>query len=160
MSKNLDRASIASLGSQMDAPKLSPNFHKIQKRILEKIKEREKEIRINTNRISMIKRRGALDLKGFVKLIRFVKMYYFMRRVNNMYFVKVIEHVNAKFLPPLSIQEAKNALRSVVKGLPKWMIFVDLPSGVILRVLKKISLKDLEIGFKRFYPELIRETKE
>lgn len=112
------------------------------------------------HKISQSKRRGTLDLKGFQKLICFVKMHFLARRVNNMFLVKVVDQVSSKFSPPLSKIEARNAIQVLVRALPQWLAFVKLECGELLRVLKKISMNELKAAFREFYPKFLKEIKK
>ena len=115
----------------------------LEEMILKTIKMKEREMRERKKQRDNMR---PLDSKRFKdmkddlkKMAAVLKSYYRKRKVNNMFLVKVIDHVKRATLQFKDKDEIRKIIDTVVLKLGGWLKYVDNPAGKILRMNKAIN---------------------
>lgn len=124
----------------------SDKVNSLRERLVAKIKEREdqtkKDLAASSNEHFKFVRSELVDFASMIKL------FYALRKVKNMFFVKVIEHVERNYSKLKSSLEVAQAIKYLVQTVPDWLSLVENPSGLILRLNADLDMLELEKRIK------------
>lgn len=79
------------------------------------------------------------------KMVDFVDAmvnYYMMRKVNNMFFIKVIEYMQ-KVMPTLSVEEIRDSVLFLLENLDSHLSKVETKFGLIIRLSDRTLRDDM-----------------
>jgi hypothetical protein len=123
----------------------SDKVSSLRERIIAKIKEKEdqtkKELALSDEQPKFVRS----ELVDFASMI---KLFYAIRKVKNMFFVKVVEHLERNYSKLKSNLEVAQAIRHLVQTVPEWLGLIDNPSGLILRINSDLDMLELEKRIK------------
>ena len=86
---------------------------------------------------------GSYKKNRLKRLIEFIIVYYALRKVNNMFFDKVVHYLSDKSSIGLSREEIKELLRYSISTFPNWLVIIQNKNGEILRMNNDINKAEL-----------------
>lgn len=130
--------------SNLDRPKTSSSSAGVavlRENILNEIREKEKWLLNKSNDQKIVFFDESVDF--FSDLVRIIKFYYQMRKVKNMFLVKVIDYIQKNYKKVKAKEEIMQAIKQISENVPNWMSIITNESGLILRVDTSLEIDEI-----------------
>ena len=110
---------------------------------------REKEKKLSRDKINTSSKFGNEMCDFFPALAKFLKCYYQMRKVKNMFLVKVVEYVQKNYGQIKSQEEILVGIKTLAECGSAWISLIPNHDGLILRMDTAVELEHVIFALNR-----------
>eukprot|EP01017_Pseudomicrothorax_dubius_P007645 TRINITY_DN12400_c0_g1_i3.p1 TRINITY_DN12400_c0_g1~~TRINITY_DN12400_c0_g1_i3.p1 ORF type:complete len:248 (-),score=58.02 TRINITY_DN12400_c0_g1_i3:61-804(-) len=127
-------------------PQKAEEQHGISGRLLRMIQEKERilaESKKKNEFVDKQKAENSAKKDEVLKVVQMILDYYNHRKVSNMFYVNVLDHLATKTSLLISKDEIEKIMAYLCKGCPNWLKIVENESGRLLRVDRKLTFPEI-----------------
>ena len=151
----IDREALSCIGRDGAQAAPSAKLQKIQKRILEEIKLKEKEAAEIDQKSEQALLVGFLGPRDFRKVIEKVLWYYRTRKVRTTFYVKLRDYLKRNLERSLDFGQIKGVLDLLVKLLGHWIEYRQMEQGLLVRIKENLGVGVLFDMFMEKYSKMM-----